>query len=129
MYEICLHVNCMFQFEIKIDYRFTYFFFFQNTQFFGYLPMPRINTWVNTQKLFTYPLCIYPPHVTRATAFSAVREIVSFISSRFRIPWVLARVRFCENTTEFLTQTEKAIFFKVNIAIKQFYVFYLYYCW
>ena len=28
------------------------------------LPKSRVNTWVNTQTIFTYPLGIYPPHVT-----------------------------------------------------------------
>ena len=61
MYEICLHVNFMFQFEIKIDYPFTFQkFFFSKYPVFGYLPKSR----VNTQKIFTYPLGIYSPHIT-----------------------------------------------------------------
>ncbi|GBM19761.1 hypothetical protein AVEN_274834-1, partial [Araneus ventricosus] len=31
---------------------------------FGYLPRPWVNTRVYTQKIFTYPLGIYPPHIT-----------------------------------------------------------------
>ena len=69
MYEICKHVNFMFQFGIIIDCPFTFqkilFFFFSKYPVFGYLPKPRVNTWVNTQKIFTYPLGIYPPHITR----------------------------------------------------------------
>ena len=65
MHEICLHVNFMFQFEIKIDYPFTFqFFFFSKYPVLGYLPKPPVNTWVNTQKIFTYPLGIYPPYIT-----------------------------------------------------------------
>ena len=71
MYEICLRVNFMFQFEIKIDYPFT---FQKKKKFkypvFGYLPKPRVNTWVNTQKIFTYPLDIYPPHITSYNIFT-----------------------------------------------------------
>ena len=64
MYEICKHVNFMFQFGIIINCLFTFqkilFFFFSKYLVFGYLPKPR----VNTQKIFTYPLGIYPPHIT-----------------------------------------------------------------
>ena len=63
MYEICKHVNFMFQFGIIIDYLFTFqkiLFFFSKYPVFGYLPKPR----VNTQKIFTNPLGIYPPHIT-----------------------------------------------------------------
>ena len=42
MYEIFLHVNFMFQLEIKIDYPFTFqIFFIQSTQFWGIYPSPR----------------------------------------------------------------------------------------
>ena len=67
MYEICKHVNFMFQFGIIIDYLCTFQkipFFFSKYPVFGYLPKPWVNTWVNTQKIFTYPLGIYPPHIT-----------------------------------------------------------------
>ena len=64
---MCLNVNFMFQFEIKTDYPFTFqkkiFFFFSKYPVLGYLPKPR----VNTQKIFTYPLGIYPPHITTYT--------------------------------------------------------------
>ena len=51
MYEICLHVNFMVQFEIKIDYPFTLqFFFFKIPSF-----------WVFTQALGKYPKNIYLP--------------------------------------------------------------------
>ena len=66
MYEICLHVNFTFQFEVKIYYPFTFQKnFFSKYPVFGHLPKPRVNTWVNTQKIFTCPLGIYPPHITR----------------------------------------------------------------
>ena len=66
MYEIYKHVNFMFQFGIIIDYLFTFqkILFFSKYPVFRYLPKPRVNTWVNTQKIFTYPLGIYPPHIT-----------------------------------------------------------------
>ena len=76
MYEICLHVNFMFQFEIKIDYPFTFQkkFFFSKYPVLGYLPKPRLNTWINTQKIFTCPLCIYPPHITSNNECAALKK-------------------------------------------------------
>ena len=68
MYEICKHVNFMFQFGIIIDYLFTFqkiLFFFSKYPVLGYLPKPQ----VNTQKIFTYPLGIYPPHITNHAWF------------------------------------------------------------
>ena len=64
MYELCMYVNFMFQFEVKFDYPFTFQIFFSKYPVLGYLPKPRVNTWVNTQKIFTYPLGVYPPHIT-----------------------------------------------------------------
>ena len=55
MYEICLHVNFIFQFEIKIDYPFTLIFFFKIPSF-----------WVFTQAsgkyMGKYPKNIYLPN-------------------------------------------------------------------
>ena len=75
MHETCKHANFMFQFEIKIYYPFIFFnFFFSKYPVFGYLPKPRVNTWVNTKKIFTYPLGIYPPHITTSRC---VKDMIS----------------------------------------------------
>ena len=60
MHEICMHVNFMFQFEIKFDYSFTFQKnFFSKYSVLGFLPKPPVNIWVNTQKIFTYPTSLY----------------------------------------------------------------------
>ena len=56
MYEICLHVNFMFQFEIKIDYPFTFQknFFFKISSF-------GVFTQASGKYLGKYPKNIYLP--------------------------------------------------------------------
>ena len=80
MYEICLYVNFMFQFEIKIDYPFT----FQKKTFFFKIP----SFWVFTKALGKY-LGKYPKNIYLPTRYfhptSLCRLSLGYSHSRFTI--------------------------------------------